>query len=109
MDTERFSGPFGCLVVLLVVMLGLVYLWIGAAGINHQFGGRILTLSILAIAFFRFTLPFTIGTYFGIFDVIGWPEWAGLLIAVPSLIFIIPGLIYGIYAIIYAIIMERMR
>ncbi len=91
----KHEESFGCLVALLLMILGLAYLWIGIVGIKHQFGGLAVIIAIFFLTLFRFTLPLSIGTYFGIVDVIGWPWWVGLLIAAPSLTFIIPDIIYG--------------
>ncbi len=82
-------------VMLLMLVLGLAQMWLGWTGIEHHLGiwaaGGAMMVAFLA----RIMLPLTIGTYFGVVDVIGWPWWAGVLIAAPGIIFMVPALIAG--------------
>lgn len=66
---------------------------IGYLGIEHHFGSG-WAIGVLVLAFvFRFTLPLTIGTFFGALDVFGWPWYGALLITLPGFLFMIPGAI----------------
>jgi len=66
---------------------------IGYLGIAYHFGsGWAIGLLILAFVF-RFSLPLTIGTFFGALDVFGWPWYGALLITLPGLLFMVPGAI----------------
>tara|TARA_B100002019_G_C20918197_1_gene426233 strand:- start:62 stop:517 length:456 start_codon:yes stop_codon:yes gene_type:complete len=66
---------------------------IGYLGIEYHFGSG-WALGLLIAAFvFRFSLPLTIGTFFGALDVLGWHWFGALLITLPGLLFMIPGAI----------------
>jgi len=66
---------------------------IGYLGIEYHFGSG-WAIGVLVLAFlFRFTLPLTIGTFFGVLDVFGWPWYGALLITLPGLLFMVPGAI----------------
>ena len=66
---------------------------IGYLGIEYHFGSG-WAIGVLVLAFlFRFTLPLTIGTFFGALDVFGWPWYGALLITLPGLLFMVPGAI----------------
>ena len=41
--------------------------------------------------------PLTIGTYFGVVDVLGWDWYLGVIIALPGVLFILPGLVTVIF------------
>ena len=71
---------------------GIFQLVVGYQGIEYHLGAG-WAIVVLACAFiFRFILPITVGTYFGVVDVLEW-HWAiGLLVAVPGLLFMIPGI-----------------
>ena len=81
------------LLLLLYLFFGLFQIILGYVGIEYHLG-QPWAISAVVIAFWlRIVLPLTIGTYFGIVDVIGWPWWAGLLIATPGIIFIVPAFV----------------
>ena len=66
---------------------------IGYLGIEYHFGSG-WAIGVLVLAFvFRFTLPLTIGTFFGALDVFGWPWYGALFITLPGLLFMVPGAI----------------
>ena len=66
---------------------------IGFLGVEYHFGSG-WAIGVLVLAFvFRFTLPLTIGTFFGALDVFGWPWYGALLITLPGLLFMVPGAI----------------
>ena len=83
----------GLAAMLLMVTLGVAHIWIGVLGIDHHLGGWAAGGAVAVGLLFRIMLPLTIGTYFGVVDVIGWPWWAGVLAAAPGIVFIIPGII----------------
>jgi hypothetical protein len=80
----------GCPLVLLVVFFGLVQFALGYQGIEYELGTGWAIIAIAAALIFKFTLPITIGTYFGVVDVHGGPWWAGLLVAAPGLLVAVP-------------------
>ena len=66
---------------------------IGFLGVEYHYGSG-WAIGVLVLAFvFRFTLPLTIGTFFGALDVLGWPWYGALLITLPGLLFMVPGAI----------------
>jgi hypothetical protein len=70
----------------------------GYAGITQGLGPAWAWVAIFAALFLRFTLPITVGAFFGAMTVWGW-HWAyALLFALPGLIFIIPGFIKAIFS-----------
>ena len=81
--------------MLLMLALGLAQMWFGMTGIEHHLGGLAAGAAVLAAFIFRIMLPLTIGTYFGVVDVMGWPWWAGVLIAALGLVFMVPALVSG--------------
>ena len=66
---------------------GLTQIYAGFLGIDFHLG-KVWAIGAIILAFlFRFTLPLTIGSFFGAMNVWGW-HWAGaLLFAAPGLIF----------------------
>jgi hypothetical protein len=74
-----------------VLLFGLGQLVAGYAGIEHHLGMGWGIAALAAALLFRFTLPITIGAFFGAMDVWHW-HWAfAALFAMPGLLFIIPG------------------
>jgi hypothetical protein len=73
---------------------GLIQIWAGYLGIDYHFGGGWAIAAVAVALIFRFTLPVTIGAFFGAMNVWGW-HWAGALVfAAPGLLFMalmIPG------------------
>jgi len=86
------AGGFAVMIVILVY--GLVQIWAGFIGIDHHLGSGWAWAAIAVFFIFQFTLPVTIGSFFGAMDVWGW-HWAGALaFAAPGLAFMllmIPG------------------
>jgi hypothetical protein len=77
-----------------MLVYGAALIYAGYLGIEHRIGGGWAVAAVAAAFIFRFTLPITIGSFFGAMDVWGW-HWAGaLLFAAPGLAFMllmIPG------------------
>ncbi len=70
----------------------------GYAGIDHGIGPVWALTAIFAAVFLRFTLPITIGAFFGAMTLWGW-HWAlALGFAMPGLVFVFPGVISGIFS-----------
>ena len=82
--------------------LSVVHIVLGTIGIEHHLGvwaaaGAVIWMFVVYFILSRqflplfiqlncAWLPLYIGTYFGVVDVIGWPWWAGVLIAAPGTI-----------------------
>jgi hypothetical protein len=70
----------------------------GYAGIEHGIGPVWALAAVFTAVFLRFTLPITVGAFFGAMTVWGW-HWAlACMFAVPGLIFMFPGVISGIFS-----------
>ncbi len=68
----------------------------GWAGIEQMWGwGWALVATILAL-WMGFTLPLTIGVFFGVRDVMHWHWSIALLVAFPTLVFMVPGVVAGL-------------
>lgn len=85
------------IIILMAALIGCLYaisqIVIGYQGIEHYYG-MWWALLALGVAFvFRFTLPITIGAYFGATTVLGWPWYYALLFVAPGLALIVPGVL----------------
>jgi len=70
----------------------------GYAGIEHGVGHVWALVAVFAAVLLRFTLPITIGAFFGAMSAWGW-HWAlALLFAAPGLVFVLPGVIPAIFS-----------
>lgn len=79
-----------------VLLFSLVQLGVGWSGIEHLAGwGWALAVCLLAVAT-RFTLPLTIGVFFGARDVFGWHWLAALALALPGLLVMIPAVLAAV-------------
>ncbi|MBI1302033.1 MAG: hypothetical protein GC137_10350 [Alphaproteobacteria bacterium] len=77
---------------ILFIGFGIFQLVIGYQGIEYHLGAGWAIAALACTFIFRFTLPITIGTYFGVVDVLEW-HWAiGLLVAAPGLLFMVPSI-----------------
>tara|TARA_B100001057_G_C22301815_1_gene738576 strand:- start:71 stop:532 length:462 start_codon:yes stop_codon:yes gene_type:complete len=66
---------------------------VGYLGIEYHLGQGWAIGFLIAAFIFRFSLPLTIGTFFGAVDVLGWNIFVAILITAPGLIFMVPGAI----------------
>ena len=81
---------------ILFIVYGIAQLVLGYAGIDFHLGAVWAGIALFGALIFRFTLPITIGAFFGAIDVLHW-HWAlAALFAAPGLAFIIPGVIISI-------------
>lgn len=76
-----------------LIVVGLVQLWLGFAGIEYHLGALWAFAAIVVAFWFRILLPITIGSFFGAVDVMGWPWYIGVAVAVPGLMFIAPSMV----------------
>lgn len=86
-------GMVGCVALL---AFGLVQICLGYLGIEHHLGVGWAVGALFVTFFLRITIFLTIGCYFGIVDVIGWPWWAGVLVAAPGIVFAVPTVVGGV-------------
>ena len=89
------------LIFLLFILYAMAQIGAGFFGIHYHLGPVWAWLAIGAGFGFRFTLPLTIGAFFGATDVWGW-HWAiALLFVAPGLAFIVPGVILSIIGAVF--------
>jgi hypothetical protein len=83
---NRDSKSDGCVLIVSILVYGLLQVYAAYLGIQHHLGTGWAIVAIGAL-FFRFSLPITIGAFFGAMDVWGWHWFFALLFALPSLAF----------------------
>jgi hypothetical protein len=80
----------GGLIFVGIIAYGIAQFAVGYMGIEDMFGVGWATAALIGSLLFRFTLPITIGAFFGATEVLGW-HWAlALIFTAPGLLFIIP-------------------
>lgn len=90
------SGALTVLGAIAFLLFGVAQICAGYAGIDHHFGAVWAFVAIFLALGLRFTLPITIGAFFGAMDVWHW-HWAlAALFAAPGLAFVIPGVLAAI-------------
>ena len=83
-------GGLGCIAF---AIIGVVQIYAGFIGIEHEFGhGWAIAVIILSLLL-RFSLPLTIGTFLCALNIWHWNWMLSALFAAPGLIFIVPGLL----------------
>lgn len=87
------GGSFGVFGAIAFFLVGIAQLFAGYAGISHELGTFWAIAAAIVAFVFRFTLPLTIGSFFGAMNVWGWHWFASALFALPGLAFVIPGVI----------------
>ena len=91
----------GCLLYLLLASVALVYLGLGAAGIEHHLGPWASFGALVLALVLRVVFPITVGVFFAVVDVLGWPWYVGILIAAPGLVLVVPHLVLIILGAIF--------
>lgn len=87
------SGILRVLGFIAILAFGVAQLCAGYAGIEYHLGSIWALIVFLLALGLRFTLPITIGAFFGAMHVWDW-HWAlAALFAAPGLAFIIPGVL----------------
>ena len=79
--------------LILMLVIGLAQMVIGYIGIEYHFGAGWAIGAVVLSLMFRFSLPLTVGTFFGAMDVFGFSFIASLLITLPGLLLMVPGAI----------------
>ena len=88
MNPDR-ALPLWLLFWVLSMAYGVVQLIVGYHGIAEHLGNGWALGALVAAFGFRFTLPITIGSFFGAMDLFGWPWYGALLFAAPGLLFLL--------------------
>lgn len=84
------------LLILLTFAFGLSQFFAGYLGIAEHLGPIWAIVILTASLFLRFSLPITIGAFFGAMDVWGFHWGLAMLFAAPGLMFLVPGIIASI-------------
>lgn len=83
----------GFVVFFAILAYGGAQLFVGFVGIEDGLGMIWAWVALVAALMFRFTLPITVGSFFGAMNVWGW-HWAfAALFAAPGLLLIVPGVL----------------
>ncbi len=81
-----------------IAAIGIVQIYAGWVGISTAFGAGWGIAALVALFFFRFSIPITVGTFLCAKEVWGW-HWAGALIfAAPGLVLAVPGVIASVFS-----------
>jgi len=99
--TDSPARPWGCIVAILVVIYALAQVYAGFIGIRHHCGTGWAIAAVIAAFVFRFSLPLTIGSFFGAMNVWGWHWLGALAFAAPGLALMalmVPGVLAGAIA-----------
>ncbi|MDP9064785.1 MAG: hypothetical protein M3O06_02835 [Pseudomonadota bacterium] len=88
----------GIVGVLVFFIYGASQIAAGYAGIAQGLGPIWALGALGVVVVLRFTLPMTIGAFYGAMHVWGWHWAAALLFAAPGLLFLLPGLIRAIFS-----------
>ena len=76
-----------------MLVVGIAQMVIGYLGIEYHFGSGWAMGAIVLALVFRFSLPLTVGTFFGAMDVFGFSFIVALIITLPGLLLMVPGAI----------------
>lgn len=89
----RLQIILGIIGALAFLSFGILQLCAGYVGIDYHLGAVWAVIAVILAVIFRFTLPITIGAFFGALHVWHWPFIFAILFVAPGLIFIIPGVL----------------
>jgi hypothetical protein len=78
-------------VVLLLLAFGVLQIYAGFIGLNHQFGFWWAVAGMLVFVIFQNGLPLTVGGFLAAWNVWGWHWSLAALFAAPTLLLILPG------------------
>lgn len=95
---DVMAGVIGILAFLGFSAYGVAQIAAGYMGIEYMFGGGWAIAALIASLGFRFTLPITIGAFFGATEVFGWHWAVALAFTAPGLLFIIPAFVTSIFS-----------
>lgn len=92
-SSDSFAGALGGVALILFILGFFVYggfqIYIGYLGIQHHLGNGWAVGALLIAMFARFTLPITIGAFFGAMSVWGWPWYGAAAFAAPGLAYLL--------------------
>ena len=79
--------------MIFIFLYGVFQVYAGYLGIQDGLGTLCAVIAVAVAFLFKFSLPITIGAFFGAMNVWGWHWFLAALFAAPGLMFIIPGLL----------------
>ena len=92
------NAALGVILFVAFIIFGIAQIVAGYVGIEDGLGTLWAWGAVVIGLLFRFTLPLTIGAFFGAMNVWGW-HWAlAALFAAPGLLLIIPGTLASVLA-----------
>jgi len=83
----------GALFFVVFIGYGILQIVAGFVGIEYGLGPWWAWGALIAAFMFRFTLPITVGAFFGAMNVWDWHWFFALLFAAPGLALVIPGVL----------------
>ena len=86
------------LAAIALILFGIAQLVAGYVGIEHYLGSIGAFVVTILSSVLRFTLPITIGAFFGAMNVWGWHWFLAGLFAAPGLLFLIPGILAAVFS-----------
>lgn len=90
--------------IISLLIYGIAQITAAFQGIDFHFGAFWAVATIAVTLPFRFTLPITIGSFFGAMDVWQWHWTLAALFAAPGLALVVPGILVSITGILVSII-----
>ncbi len=72
----------------------------GYAGIAHGLGSSWACVAIFLALYFRFTLPISVGAFYGAMTVWGWHWSLAFLFVLPGLLFVLPGALKAVFSLV---------
>ena len=80
----------GIFIVLSLFILMLFHVIVGFLGFQYFFGTLVSIIITISCIFFKFPLPLTISSFFGIIYVLEWHWFFAIIITLPGLMFLSP-------------------
>ena len=80
----------GIFIVLSLFILMLFHIIVGFLGLQYFFGTLVSIIITIACVFFKFPLPLTLSSFFGIIHVLEWHWFFAIIITLPGLMFLSP-------------------
>lgn len=83
----------GLIAILTFLLFTILQLCAGYVGIAYHLGALWAVVAVVLAVVFRFTLPITIGAFFGALNVWHWPFIFAVLFILPGLMMVVPGVL----------------
>ena len=80
----------GIIIVISLFILMIFHLVVGFLGMQYFFGTLIALMFAIFCIYFKFSLPLTVGTFFGIIYVLEWHWFFAIILTLPGIFFLSP-------------------